>query len=109
MQVACCQFEMAWEDKPANFRIVAEMVRQAELEPGTLLLLPEMFATGFTMNAAAVTEPPAGETAGFLSQLAAAHRIYVIGGVAVTGSDGRPHNEALVYDPRGALVARYAK
>ena len=53
MQVACCQFDIAWEDKPANFRKVAAMVREAELEPGTLLLLPEMFATGFSMNAAA--------------------------------------------------------
>ena len=109
MQVACCQFDIAWEDKPANFRKVAAMVRGADLAPGTLLVLPEMFATGFSMNAAALNEPVTGETASFLSTLASGHRIYVLGGVAVRGPDGKPRNESLVFDPHGAPVARYAK
>jgi predicted amidohydrolase len=109
MQIACCQFDIAWEDKPANFRKVAGMVREAKLEPGTLLVLPEMFATGYSMNAAALTEPAAGETASFLSTLASGHRIYVLGGVAVRGPAGKPRNESLVFDPHGAAVARYAK
>ena len=63
MRVACCQFDIAWEDKPANYLRVERRVREARLEPGTLLLLPEMFATGFSMNAAAIAEPPDGPTA----------------------------------------------
>jgi len=109
MQVACCQFNIAWEDKPANFSKVAAMVGGAELEPGTLLLLPEMFATGYSMNAAAISEPPQGESAEFLSRLAERHLLFVLAGVAVSGPEGRFRNEAMVYDPRGELVTRYAK
>ena len=111
MQLACCQFDIAWEDKPANYRRVEGLVRDAGLEAGALLLLPEMFATGFSMNADAVAEPPDGPTVRFLSELAARHRIHVVGGVAVADPrrGGRPCNEAVVAAPSGEVVARYAK
>jgi omega-amidase len=111
MQVACCQFDIAWEDKPANYRRVAEMARAAKLEPGTLLLLPEMFATGFSMNVERTAEPVDGPTVRFLSELAVAHRVHVVGGVALAqkGRDDRPRNEAVVVDPSGNIVRRYAK
>ena len=110
MRVACCQFDIAWEDKPANYRRVGEMVRGARLAPGALLVLPEMFATGFTMNVAATAEPPDGPTAAFLSGLAKEHGIYVLGGAVIAdAATGRPRNEALAFDPAGRLAARYAK
>jgi predicted amidohydrolase len=110
MQVACCQFEIAWEDKPANYRRVAAMVRDARLEDGTLLLLPEMFATGFSMNVARTAEPLEGPTARFLSELAKEHRLHVVGGAVITdAASGRPRNEALAFDPQGRLVTHYAK
>ena len=111
MQVACCQFDIAWEDKQANYAQVAEMVERARLEPGTLLLLPEMFATGFSMNAGSIAEPVDGPTARFLADLAAKHRIFVLGGVVVSGpgSDERARNEALGFDLSARRVARYAK
>jgi predicted amidohydrolase len=109
MQLACCQFDIAWEDKPANFRKVAEMVRAARLEPGALLLLPEMFATGFSMNTAVTAEPAGGPTSTFLAELARDHRVHVLGGVAIRGADGKARNEALVFGPDGRFIASYAK
>ena len=69
MRVACCQLDIAWEDKPANYHRVEALVAAAELPPGTLLLVPDMFATGFTMTAVAVAEPVDGPTASFLADL----------------------------------------
>ena len=110
MRIACCQFDIAWEDKPANYRHVAGLVRDARLEPDTLLLLPEMFATGFSMNVAATVEPLDGPTARFLSELASEHRIHIIGGAVITdAATGKPRNEALTFDPDGRLSAHYAK
>jgi omega-amidase len=111
VQIACCQFDIAWEDKPANYRRVRDLVRAAKLGPGTLLLLPEMFATGFSMNAATVAEPPGGPTVKFLSELATENRIHVIGGVAVAdpARGSMPCNEAVAVDPSGKVVRRYAK
>ena len=80
------------------------------LPPDTLLLLPEMFATGFTMNSADVAEPIDGPTASFLSDLARRHKIYVQAGIVVRGAgDAQPRNEALMFDPEGRPLARYAK
>lgn len=110
MWIACCQFDIAWEDKAANYRRVEELVRAAELPRDTLLLLPEMFATGFTMNAEAVAESREGPTAAFLADLARRHGVFVQGGVVVREkADSRPRNEALVFDPQGRLNAHYAK
>jgi len=110
MRLACCQLDIAWEDKLANCRRVEALVADAALPSGTLLLLPEMFATGFTMNAAAVAEPLDGRTARFLGDLARKHGIFVQAGMVVRGArDAQPRNEALVFDPEGRRLARYAK
>lgn len=110
MRLACCQLDITWEDKPANYRRVDALVDAADLPPGSLLLLPEMFATGFTMNADAVAEPLDGPTAVFLAGLARSRRILVQAGVVIRETDGaQPRNEALVFDAEGRLLARYAK
>jgi predicted amidohydrolase len=108
MRVACCQFDIAWEDKPANYARVEQLVRAANLGRATLLLLPEMFATGFSMSADAIAETPDGPTARFVADLARGHGLYVLAGM-VLAAGGQPRNEALLFDPAGALRCRYAK
>jgi predicted amidohydrolase len=111
MRVACCQFDIAWEVKPAYYLRVERRVREASLAPGTLLLLPEMFATGFSMNAGAIAETPSGPTAGFLANLARDNNLYVLGGVVLGNEDSTkpPRNEALLFAPTGEQLCRYAK
>jgi omega-amidase len=109
MRVACCQFDIAWEDKPANYARVEQFVREAKLEHGTLLLLPEMFATGFSMNAAAIAETPEGQTAHFVSELAETHGLHVLAGIVLDDRGEQPRNEALLFDASGKLACRYAK
>jgi len=110
MRLACCQLDIAWEDKAANYRRVESLLAAAQLAPGTLVLLPEMFATGFTMNAEAAAESIAGPTAEFLADLARRNRLWVQAGVVLREEDvPRPRNEALVFSHEGRLAARYAK
>ena len=109
MNLACCQFDIRWENKAENYRQVAALVSDAKLPPQTLLLLPEMFATGFTMNSQAMAEPLDGPTAKFLAELAQRHQIFVQAGVIIAQENGKPRNEALIFDPAGKLLARYAK
>lgn len=110
MELACCQLDIAWEDKATNYARVEALVSAARLPTGTLLLLPEMFATGFTMNAEAAAEPPDGPTAAFLSHLASEQRLWIQGGIVIRApGDELPRNEAFVFNPDGQRVARYAK
>lgn len=109
MKVFCCQFDVAWENKAANLAKVKSMLASASIPAGSLVLLPEMFLTGFTMNVEAATEPPSGSTEQRLAELAREHRIYLLGGLVCTGSDGRSRNQSVIFSPEGREVARYAK
>lgn len=110
MHLACCQLGIVWEDKSTNYGRVETLIAGAQLPAGTLLLLPEMFATGYTMHAEAMAEPPDGPTATFLADLARRYRLWVQGGLIIRSAETpRPRNEMLVFSPEGQLVARYAK
>lgn len=103
------QYDIAWEDKAANFEQVRRWLAKSSPPKDSLLVLPEMFATGFSMNADAVAEPVGGETGQFLARTARTHGLWVIGGAAVRGRDGKARNQALVFSPEGGLIALYAK
>jgi predicted amidohydrolase len=109
MQIVACQLDIVWENKPANHDRVRQMLAGIAIEPGALVVLPEMFATGFSMDVAAIAEPIGGETQQFLSALAKDLQSFVIGGVAIRGAGARGRNEAVVFGPEGNALARYCK
>jgi omega-amidase len=109
MQLVAVQFDIAWEDKRANFEKVRQLLAQAAPEKNALVVLPEMFATGFSMNTGAMAETYGGETEQFLSATAKQHGVYLIGGAAMRGKNGQVRNKALVFSPAGELVTFYAK
>lgn len=107
MKVALLQLDTVWHDKRANFEKVEEQVGQ--LGRVDAIVLPEMFATGFTMKPAGLAETGFGETARFLSSLAEGKSCTVIGGFIEQPEAGLPRNVLAVYGPRGDELARYAK
>lgn len=109
MQVLAVQSDIAWEDKPTNYQRVRQMLAGVKVQPGALIVLSEMFATGFSMHVEAIAEAPGGPTEQFCSQLAAEHQAFVVGANVTRAADGRGLNESIVFDPRGEQVARYAK
>lgn len=61
LRLTMVQMDMAWEDKERNRASVETTL--AELSGGTdLVVLPEMFSTGFSMRSAALAEPSDGPT-----------------------------------------------
>ena len=109
MQLLACQLDIAWEDRETNLRTVCAMLDAQRPTPGSLIVLPEMFGVGFSMNVSRVVEAPDGPTAKCLAKLSVTHRSWVIGGVPVRDASGRAQNTAVVASPDGKVVARYAK
>ena len=109
MNVVAVQFDISWENKAANFAKVRRFLGEAAPEEGSLAVLPEMFATGFSMNTQAIAEDYGGETERFLASTAKEFRVYLLGGAALRGRDGHVRNKALVFSPSGELLAFYAK
>jgi len=109
VNVAALQFNLAWEDKPANFAKVRQLLTTHRPAPGSLVALPEMFATGFSMDISSVAETADGPTGHILSGLAREFQLCLVAGAAIRGIDGRPRNKALVFSPDGQLLSSYAK
>ena len=109
MKLYCCQLDIEWENKRENFRKVREALRTAAPEPGSLFVLPEMFATGFTMNVAGMAESEESETEAFLAGLAREFNIFLLGGLPRRTSSPLGVNQAVTFSPEGQLIARYTK
>jgi len=108
MHAFLVQLDIAWENKPANFARVRELLAANAPSPGSLVVLPEMFATGFSfdVNATRQADPP--ECDNFLAGLAREFDCCVLGGVISVGDDGLARNEAGAFGPNG-LLTRFAK
>lgn len=101
-KVYLVQMESVPGDKDRNLRKAANLVHEANVEPGGLILFPEMFATGYLpQNPAEEAEdfssPDGGKTANFLSNLAKKSRCVVMG--AGIAQKGGIRNHASVYVP----------
>lgn len=109
MNIAAVQLDIRWEDRPANHARVQQLLERVDLPRGTLLVLPEMFDTGFSMNTSA-TDPGADSTAEtFCRGLARDRGVAVLAGLVARTADGRLANEAVAFSPDGDELARYRK
>ena len=109
MKVTGIQLDIAWEDKEANFARARRAIAAAGPEPGSLVVLPEMFATGFSMNVARIAEGRDGPTRRFCAEVAREGGLFLAAGLAAAGDDGRGLNLAEIYGPDGGRIASYAK
>jgi len=108
MKVHAVQLDCAWEDKAASFARARQLVQSAGVTAGDLVVLPEMFSTGFTLRTEISCQTASREDEALLAEIAREHQCCVLGGV-VSPSAGKPLNEAVAFGPDGALLCRYAK
>jgi len=109
MHIVALQTDIVWEDKAANYGRVREMLERRQGPEPDLIVLPEMFATGFSMNAAEIAESEDGPTRDFLGEVATSCHAHVLGGMVSCGPGGKGRNDAVLMAPSGREVARYTK
>lgn len=104
VKVALVQHDVAFEDAPATLAHLAPLVRKAAGDGARLVVLTEMFATGFSMAPSKVAEPRgAGPGWRFLTELAAETGAAVCGSLPVQDmGKGRPFNRFVCALPDGA-------
>lgn len=108
MHIVACQFDIAWEDRRKNFARIRSLLSGQTAPPGSLIFLPEMFASGFTMDVDAAADT-AGDTMRFLGDLARSYQSAVVAGIVGRHADGRGLNQAVALGPDGRELARYTK
>jgi predicted amidohydrolase len=109
MKLIGIQIDSVWEDKAASQARAQALIEKAAPAAGSMVVLPEMFATGFSMNVEATDDSRTQQTQSFLSRAAAEYKIYLIAGVVGRDASGKGRNECVVYDPEGREHARYCK
>lgn len=108
MKVHLVQMDIAWEDKAANYRTVERLVSGTDVRAGDLVVLPEMFDTGFSFNVLRTADSD-GETAKFLSELATRRSAFVHGSRTLADSSGRGRNLSTILNASGQVIAEYEK
>jgi predicted amidohydrolase len=111
MKAYLVQLDIVWRDKNANFEKVSQML-EGRVEPGSLVVLPEMFATGFDVESAGIVEGESGmlaETGAFLAGLAQNLKSYVQGSGITPAEGGKRQNLVVAYDPQGQAIGTYQK
>jgi omega-amidase len=109
MNVFCCQLDIVWEDKQANFAKVERLLAKAKPPAGSLVVLPEMSFTGFSMNVARIADHEPGRTEAFLKATAQRYGVYLLAGAVTRTPDGLGRNEAILTTPLGTVASRYQK
>ncbi len=99
MNVTLVQPNLFWHDPVANRATLEERIFSLP-EPTDLIVLPEMFTTGFTMDARAVAEPMNLTTFRWLKQMAAQTGAVVTGSYVVQ-EGGRFYNRLIWMQPDG--------
>ena len=109
MRVAAIQSDIAWEQPETNFERLRPWLAAAAAAGARLVVLPEMFACGFSMATGRIREPEDGPTARFLIDQARTNGLWVCGSLPeLPAGQGKPYNTLVLAGPSGQ-VHRYRK
>lgn len=87
LTITLIQPDMQWQN-PAENRAMYEQLMDQHAAGTDLVLLPEMFSTGFTMDSRTAAEPMGGETCQWLQQQALQRGIAITGSLAIEAGNG---------------------
>ncbi len=109
LRVAAVQHEPSWQDRDATLAALTPTVAVAARTGARLVVLPELFAVGFSMAVDVIAEPEDGPTVDWMRARATEHEVWLAGSVPERRpGDERPGNVLCMLAPDGT-VHRYAK
>lgn len=103
LTISLIQQDLLWEDTEQNLDRFAAILSELP-ETYDLILLPEMFNTGFSMNVEKIAEAPGGKTMQWMADTASQKRC-VVAGTLVIRENGRYFNRLVWMRPDGTFEA----
>lgn len=101
MKIALIQSDLHWEDISKNRKSFESKINEINFEVN-LVVLPEMFSTGFTMNASQVAETMQGETVLWMRSLAKQKNFAITGSLIIVENE-QYYNRMLFVFPSGEI------
>lgn len=109
LMVSIAQMDIALGQPEANLAKARQMIVEARNHGSRIILLPELWATGYDLQNADKDATATEEgTFAAVARLAEENSIYVIGSL-LSKRHGRYYNTATIFSPQGELVGRYDK
>ena len=103
LQIAIIQTHLIWENATANRSNLDAILHQISDET-QLVILPEMFTTGFSMNPAPLAEPMDGPTVVWLKKWAQQKNTAICGSIIISENE-KYYNRFLFVKPNGDIVS----
>ena len=94
LNITIIQTDLHWENKNANLRMLGEKIRNIS-QHTELVVLPEMFSTGFSMKTNELAETMAGETIEWMKRIAAEKKIILTGSLII--KEGEKYFNRLIW------------
>lgn len=100
LKITILQTNLIWEDKVANLKMLDQKLDQ--ISPCDLIVLPEMFTTGFSMNAIHLAEDMQGNSIQWMLQQAKKKQAVLTGSLIIKENE-QFFNRMLWVQPDGTL------
>ena len=91
------QPNLKWEDKSANLKMLTRKIESIK-EKTEMVILPEMFSTGFSMKPELLAETMEGPTINWMKKTAAARKIILTGSLIIE-EEGKYYNRLILMLP----------
>lgn len=101
LQIAAIQTHLVWEDISTNLQTFTKHIEES-CKDVDLVVLPEMFATGFTMNPKPVAESMDGLSVSWMKEIAAKNNMAVVGSLVIKEDESYFNRSVFVY-PDGTI------
>ncbi len=101
MKVALIQTLLFWENPSKNIALLQEKINSIS-QYVDLVILPEMFTSGFTMNPSTVAEKMSGETISWLIETAKSKNCGITGSLVIE-ENGKYYNRLVFVFPNGEV------
>lgn len=97
LTITLIQPNLFWEDKKANLEMLSNKIESIK-EKTEVIILPEMFSTGFSMKPELFAEKMDGETVQWMKNIAAEKKIILTGSIIIEGSSPDAQGDKKFYN-----------
>lgn len=110
MKVAAIQMNVKFADHDENFKRVEELVKIAAKDKPDIIVLPEMWNTGFfPKNVMELADNDGYQTKNLFSRLSRELNVNIIGGSIANRKGGDLYNSSYIFNKKGECIADYDK
>jgi len=99
LTLSLLQANLVWEDRDANLEMFERMIKE-KVQPSQVVVLPEMFTTGFSMQPEKFAESMDGPSVAWMKSIAARKKIILTGSLIIE-EEGHYYNRLIWMLPNG--------